>query len=88
MPNDTQSPHEMMSELQALEEMIADKCSVSAIDNSSCCWGTYFLAINVTNDDNDSARFRMTSLFRSTNTQFVSVTQLVIVTQLLIVPQL
>ena len=35
MPNDTQSPHEMMSELEALEEMIADKCSVSAIDNSS-----------------------------------------------------
>ena len=35
MPSDTQSPHEMMSELQALEEMITDKCSVSAIDNSS-----------------------------------------------------
>jgi hypothetical protein len=35
MPNEAHSPHEMMFELEALEEMIAGKCSVSAIDNSS-----------------------------------------------------
>ena len=35
MPNEAHSQHEMMFELEALEEMIAGKCSVSAIDNSS-----------------------------------------------------
>jgi len=35
MPNEAHSQHEMMFELEALEEMIAGKCSVSAIDDSS-----------------------------------------------------
>jgi hypothetical protein len=35
MPSDNHSQNEMMSQLEALEEMLTDNCSVSGSDDSS-----------------------------------------------------